>query len=209
MDIIWFGHSCFKLNSAQASVLTDPVGLPDDAQVGQPDIVTLSDRELRQQSIPMAGARLVDGPGEYEIKGVPITGIALPRPEPVAAGMARYAFVYNVVLDGITTCHLGRLRDLPAGVRIQELGSPDVVLIPLGEPFGLATARATQLASQLEAKLLVPMLFGGPNDHAALESFCKELGADPTVVESRISVSASGLSASQTRVAILAPQSAA
>ena len=209
MDLVWFGRSCFRLQSGQASVLTDPFGtLPPAALAGVHE-VTLSDRARRAELTDVPGARVVDGPGEYEIKGVPISGTALAAP--AGGEPAHKTFVYTITLDGIAVCHLGRLAESPAGQKAQELGlvgQADVLLLPLGEPEGLSAPRAVQLASQLEAKLLVPMLLGGPNDEAALEAFCKELGADPATREARLSVSASALAA-QTRVAVLTPQGGA
>jgi len=208
MDIVWFGNSCFRLQSGQANVLTDPFDpLPGTAFTGV-QILTVSDRALRDRVTPIDGARVVDGPGEYEIKGVPVSGLAVSTASATGGESARRTFIYTVTLDGISVCHLGRLAEPPTGPRIQEMGQPDVLFVPLGEPHGLPVARAVQLASQLEAKLLIPMTLGGPGDAAALEAFCKELGADPTSRENRLNVTATGL-ASQTRVAILAPQGGA
>lgn len=212
MDILWFGASSVRLQGSQVSVLADPFDLAPGDPVGPVDIVTISDRRLRGRIADLAalGApHLVDGPGEYEIKGVPLTGIAtsraaVPEGETATTGRGPRNFVYNVTLDGILVTHLGRLTELPTSSQVHDIGSPDVVLLPLGEPEGLTAARAAQLASQLEAKLLVPMLLGGPNDQAVLESFCKELGADPTPIGPRLSVSASSLGA-QTRVVVLQP----
>ena len=207
MDLVWFGRSCFRLQSSQANVLTDPFGpLPPAATAGV-HVVTLSDRERRADLAEVPGARLVDGPGEYEIKGVPVSGVAVTM-APAGGQPARKNFVYTITLDGIAVCHLGRLAEPPAGQKAQELGAADVLLLPLGEPEGLPVARAVQLASQLEAKLLVPMLLGGSSDEAALDAFCKELGADPTAREARLSVTATALAA-QTRVAVLTPQGGA
>ena len=207
MDLVWFGRSCFRLQSSQATVLTDPLGNVPPAATSGVHIVTLSDRERRAELADVAGARVVDGPGEYEIKGVPISGAAVAAQS--GSGKAVHkTFVFTVTLDGIAVCHLGRMAEPPAGQKAQELGQADILLLPLGEPEGLAAQRAVQLASQLEAKLLVPMLLGGPGDEAALEAFCKELGADPTARENRLSVTATALAA-QTRVAVLTPQGGA
>jgi L-ascorbate metabolism protein UlaG (beta-lactamase superfamily) len=202
MDIVWFGNSCFRLQATQATVLTDPFDAPPPAALAGVDVITVSQRHLRGRLPGVTGARVIDGPGEYEIKGVPVSGVAIPS----TSGEGRNC-VYRVVMDGIAVCHLGRLADLPGGTRIQEIGQADVVLVPLGAPEGLTAARAAQLGSQLETKLLIPMTLGGPNDAAALESFCKELGADPAAAEARVSVTATGLAA-QTRVVVLRPQTA-
>jgi len=203
MDIAWFGRSCFRLQSSQATVLTDPFGALPAAALAGVHIITLSDRERAGDLASVPGARVVVGPGEYEIRGVPVGGIAV-NVAPVAERPARKSFIYTVTLDGIAVCHLGRLTEPSAGQRTHELGQvgqADVLLLPLGEPEGFPAQRAVQVASQLESKLLIPMLLGGPGDEAALEAFCKELGADPSVRESRLSVTATALAA-QTRVAI-------
>ncbi len=205
MDIVWFGQSCFRLQSSQATVLTDPFQPLPPAALSGVDIVTISDRSRRATLQDAGAGRVVDGPGEYEIKGVPVTGIAAPSAEAADGTSAGKTFIYTVVLDGITVCHLGRAAALPTGSHLQEIGQPDVLLIPLGGTFGMTAARAVQLASQLEAKLLVPMTAGQASDTAVLEAFCKELGADPHAVEERVSVTATGLAA-QTRVALLASQ---
>ncbi|CAA9283056.1 MAG: hypothetical protein AVDCRST_MAG77-4031 [uncultured Chloroflexi bacterium] len=213
MDITWFGRSCVRLQSSQATVLTDPFNpLPPAALVGV-HVVTLSDRSRRDELLDVPGARVIEGPGEYEVRGIPVSGVALNLSSDVVnAGDAvvaergrRKTFVYTVTLDGIAICHLGRLPELPAGAGLQEIGQADVLLIPLGEPEGLSAARAVQIASQLEAKLLVPLTLGGPNDASALETFCRELGADPSAVTARVSVTATALAAG-TRVALLAQQ---
>jgi L-ascorbate metabolism protein UlaG (beta-lactamase superfamily) len=210
MDITWFGRSCVRLQSSQATVLTDPFGpLPPPALAGI-HVVTLSDRARRDELMDVSGARVIDGPGEYEVRGIPVSGVALSVPSGIAGaeGGGRKTFVYTVTLDGIAICHLGRLPELPAGAGLQEIGQADVLLIPLGEPEGLSAARAVQIASQLEAKLLVPLTLGGPNDATVLETFCRELGADPTAVTPRVSVTATALAAG-TRVALLTPQGGA
>jgi len=206
MDIVWFGRSCFRLQSSQANVLTDPFDPLPAPALAAIQIVTVSNRALRDRVPAIEGARVIEGPGEYEIKGVPVNGISVSTSSGAAGNNANKTIIYTISLDGMTVCHLGRLAEPPAGQRIQEMGQPDVLLLPLGEPDGLAVPRAVQLASQLEAKLLVPMTLG--RDGAVLEAFCKELGADPSVRENRLNVSASSLSA-QTRVAILTPQGGA
>ncbi|MGH2351493.1 MAG: MBL fold metallo-hydrolase [Chloroflexota bacterium] len=210
MDITWLGGSCFRLQSGALSILTDPFDVPGGTTALAADIVTLSNRAARDRLVVNGPHRLVDGPGEYEITGVPVTGIATAASSAVAAGdeapptaaPARNV-VYTIVLDGVSVCHLGRLTQAPSGQQLQEFGSPDVLLLPIGEPAGLPVQRAVQLTSQLESRLLIPMTLGGAGDRAAVERFCRELGADPANLMARLTVTTSGLPA-QPRVALLA-----
>jgi L-ascorbate metabolism protein UlaG (beta-lactamase superfamily) len=221
MEVTWLGGSCFRLQASGLRILTDPFDLPPQTPLQSGDVVTVS-RRVPPERLAVADVyRLVDGPGEYEIRGVPFTGIATPLsdqgPPGGAAGEAgaaggdpspgatsdRRNVIYTMVLEGITVCHLGRLDRPPGAAQLQEMGTPDVVLIPVGEGGGLGAPQAVQLVSQLEAKLLLPVPLGGGQGEAAVERFCRELGADPQNVSPRLSVSASGLPA-QTQVVRLA-----
>ena len=151
MDIIWYGGSCFRLRSGSLNVLTDPFDLPSSIPPLSADVVTLSRRSARDRLHVQGSYRLVDGPGDYEIKGVPIIGVsAYPRGETqdeVAA--PERTFVYTLTFDNVVVSHLGRLAEPPASQALQQMGQPDVVLLPLGRPEGLLAADAMKLASQL------------------------------------------------------------
>ena len=80
MEITWYGQSCFRLSErGLANVVTDP--FPPDVGLAFPraraHVVTVSrDDSACQYSSGVRGPfRLIDGPGEYEIGGVFITGI--------------------------------------------------------------------------------------------------------------------------------------
>src|SRR5919202_1514596 len=206
MDVTWLGGSCVRLHAGGVSVLTDPFDLHLPGGTLSADVVTLSLREARDRLLAAGTYRLVDGPGEYEIKGIPVTGVATRRQVADGQDAAARNFVYSIQMDGVTACHLGRLNRQPSAQEVQEMGAPDVLFVPLGEPHGLAVPQAVALTSQLEAKLLVPLLLGGPDDRAALERFCRELGSDPSNTEPRLSVTASGLPATARVVVLVPPQ---
>jgi L-ascorbate metabolism protein UlaG (beta-lactamase superfamily) len=212
MEVTWLEGSCFRLHASGLQIVTDPFDLPPGTPPQSGDVVTTSRRLPRERLLLGDFYHLVDGPGEYEIRGVPLTGVATVRQSGAGAGGSGDAWawrnvVYTMVLDGVAVCHLGRLDQGLAAAQLQELGTPDVVLLALGEGEGLAAAQAVQLASQLEAKLLVPVPLG-PQGEAAVERFCRELGADPQNVVPRLSVTASGLPA-QTQVVRLLPEAPA
>ncbi|NQU30381.1 MAG: MBL fold metallo-hydrolase, partial [Anaerolineae bacterium] len=81
MEIIWYGQSCFRLTErGLASVVTDPF---DHKVVGygelklKADIVTASHDAPGHNFIAAVKgySHIIDGPGEYEIGGVFITGV--------------------------------------------------------------------------------------------------------------------------------------
>jgi L-ascorbate metabolism protein UlaG (beta-lactamase superfamily) len=208
MDVIWLGGSCLRLQAGNVSILTDPFDLPPGTGPLTADIVTLSDRTARGRLQAGGRYRLVDGPGEYEIKGIPITGIATRRQGADAGPLPARNVVYTLLADGVAVCHLGRMNLPPSAQEVQEMGSPDVLIIPVGESTGLPVAQAVALASQLEARLLIPVVLGPAEGTGAVERFCRELGSDPSAREPRLQVSSSTLPATA-RVVLLEPRAPA
>ncbi|MCB0202743.1 MAG: MBL fold metallo-hydrolase, partial [Anaerolineae bacterium] len=79
MEIIWYGHACFRLKDRNLTVICDPY----DKSIGLPlprhkaDVVTVSHDAPGHSYV--AGVKdyrqVFTGAGEYEIEGVFITGI--------------------------------------------------------------------------------------------------------------------------------------
>ena len=80
MDISWLGHSCFRLKGAQATVITDPYSPDLGYALDKPTarIVTVSHQHPGHSYVQGIGGdpKLVTGPGEYEISGILIIGMA-------------------------------------------------------------------------------------------------------------------------------------
>ena len=79
MDIVYLGHSSFRIKGKTATVVTDPYDercgkFPNDTTA---DIVTVShDHEDHNQTKLVHGSSfIIAGPGEYEVKGVSIIGV--------------------------------------------------------------------------------------------------------------------------------------
>jgi L-ascorbate metabolism protein UlaG (beta-lactamase superfamily) len=125
MEITWYGHSCFRLTERNyATVVTDPF---DSKSIGydslklRSDIVTVShDAPGHNNTDSVKGtSHVIDGPGEFEIGGVFVTGVQTDgsgsgkkkskKDNEVPVRNTIYVFDY----DGITVAHLGDLKDVP------------------------------------------------------------------------------------------------
>ena len=152
----------------------------------------------------LANAFLLDGPGEYEIQHVLITGVATYRDEQNGAERGRnVSFVYE--LDGMRAVHLGQIGHLLTSDMVDKVGSVDVVCVPVGGP--LAAARAAELVNQLDAKLVVPMPVEGEDSAspAELERFLHEMSVQQSEPLPKLTVSASSLP-QETTVTLLDPR---
>jgi L-ascorbate metabolism protein UlaG (beta-lactamase superfamily) len=204
MEITWYGHSCFRLTERNfATVVTDPF---DSKTVGyeplklKAEIVTVShDAAGHNHTDAVKGAvHVIDGPGEFEIGGVFITGVqtdgGAPAKKKSANGTRNTLYVFDY--DGITVAHLGDLQQVPTQTEIEALGTVNVLLIPVGGGGGLNAAKAAEVISLLEPNLVVPMHYSTPDARIALDSlnkFMKEMGLGKTESQPLLKVSRSSL----------------
>jgi L-ascorbate metabolism protein UlaG (beta-lactamase superfamily) len=210
MDIIWYGHSCFRLTErGSATVVTDPF----DHQVTGYEplkltagVVTISHEAPghNYESAVKGKYHLIKGPGEYEIGGVFITGVQTNGKRKRETGEPRntlYVFDY----DGVTVAHLGDLRHVPNQTEIEALGNVHVALVPVGGGGGLAPARAVEVVSLLEPGIVIPMHYGTPACSINLlpvSKFLKEMGVANVESQASLKVTRSTVPG-QTRVVVL------
>ena len=142
------------------------------------------------------------GPGEYEIGGVFITGIATVY-EAVTTENVLFMFDY----DGLTVAHLGDMSKVPTQTQIEALEQVSVLLVPVGGGNSLNAAQAAELVSMLEPKIVIPMHYQIPKLKLELKDvdrFLKEMGADPDGLPS-LKISSSRLP-EETQVVLLKPK---
>jgi L-ascorbate metabolism protein UlaG (beta-lactamase superfamily) len=187
MEITWYGHSCFKLTErGLATVVTDPY---DHRQVGyeplklKADIVTVSHATAGHNNVAAikGDAHVIDGPGEFEIGGVFITGVQTNGHTKSEVKVLRNT-MYLLDFNGINVLHLGDLNRIPSQTEVEDLGPIDVALVPVGGGGALSAIKATEIISLLEPSLVIPMHYAIPATGAteqkldSLDKFIKEMG---------------------------------
>jgi L-ascorbate metabolism protein UlaG (beta-lactamase superfamily) len=214
MEISWFGESCVRLRGKEGTVAADayrtavgPTGRGLTA-----DIATYSHADndlgsggngvrpsangrhavavIRPTSLENAFA--LDGPGEYEVHGVLITGVRTFRDDARGAERgANTSFVFDI--EGIRIAHLGDIGHLLTEEMIGEMGSVDVVCLTIGG--ALPSARAAELVAQLDPKLVVPLPVGGdqPGSDSPMARFLHEMGVQDAQPQPKLSITASSI----------------
>jgi L-ascorbate metabolism protein UlaG (beta-lactamase superfamily) len=208
MELTWYGLSCFRLNDrGMASVVTDPfddsLGLPSLKLRG--DVVTISHDAVGHNHAPAVTGRkhTLNGPGEYEIGGVFITGISTARE---SEDIDNVLFVINY--NGLTIAHLGDMAVVPTQTQIEALEQVNVLLVPVGGGSSLNAAKAAELVSMLEPSIVVPMHYHLDSLNIELEDvdrFLKEMGSTEPSEEASLRISANNLP-EETEVVLLTPK---
>jgi L-ascorbate metabolism protein UlaG (beta-lactamase superfamily) len=217
MELTWYGRTCIRLRGRDAVVVADPyIGVVGPTGRGiTGEIVTFSHPD--ESPVPKSRAKakrsrdgktilptsleeafVLDGPGEYEVKDVLLTGVRTFRDDKQGANRGKQtAFV--VELDGMHTVHLGEIGHLLTEDELADVGSVDVACIPVG---GLLSAtHAAELIAQLDPRIVVPMPVCKDDGDCreALAKFFHEMGSEP-VASPKLSVTLSGLPAETTTV---------
>jgi L-ascorbate metabolism protein UlaG (beta-lactamase superfamily) len=210
MDITWYGHSCFRLGERGVAIVTDPPS--DDLGYDRPriraDAVTIShDHPGHNNRLGFRGGpRFFDGPGEYEVKGVFITGIATYHDARNGAARGKNT-VFLFDFDGVTVCHLGDLGHVPTQSQIESLSDVDVLLIPVGGLHTIDVSKATEVISLIEPRLVIPMHYktsAGKAKLQPLDKFLKEMGLASLPIQPELKVTKGSLP-EETEVVLLDP----
>lgn len=199
MNIIYLGHSCFKVGGNQATFVTDPYSPEVGLKMPQltADIITIShghyDHNYTQtiRSKKREELFIVNGPGEYEISGVSIFGI--PSFHDKSLGKERgNNTIYIISLDEIRLAHLGDLGHILTDEQTEEINGVDILFIPIGETYTLDAKDAVEVIGQIEPKIIIPMHYQLPGlkiKLAPVEDFLKEMGMKETKTINRLVVS--------------------
>jgi len=186
MEIVWLGHSCFRLRAKDMTVITDPFDQTSGYTLGRvtADVVTVSHDAPDHGNVKAVGGdpRVVDGPGEYEISGAFITGVRTRRDSHKGIPGERNT-AYLMELDDLTVCHLGDLGEILTPEQVEQMNSADILLIPVGGNNTINAAQAAEVVSQIEPRIVIPMHY--KTDVTTLEldplsKFLREMGiTDP------------------------------
>lgn len=185
MDITYLGHSSFKLKGKGASVVTDPYSNETGLKYPkvEADIVTISHEHPDHNNFKGVGGepKIINGAGEYEIGGVSIFGVPSYHDEKGGEERGRNT-IYVINVDGVNVCHLGDLGHKLTSTELDEIGTVDVLLIPVGGVYTIDAAGAVEVVSQLESSVVIPMHYktaGLKYELGAVEDFLKEIGTEP------------------------------
>jgi len=208
LEITWLGHSCFRIKGRGAVVLTDPYDSSLGYSLGKPqaDIVTISHPHPGHSFREGVGGtrKIVNGPGEYEIANVFITGIRTYHDAEKGERWGKNT-IYLIEMEEMTLCHLGDLGHVPSPEQMEEMSNVEVLMVPVGGLSTIDAAAAAQTVRLLEPKVVIPMHFKTEAVKMELEPlsrFLKEMGLKEVAPQPKLTVTKSSLP-QETQVVVL------
>ncbi|MEY4731839.1 MAG: hypothetical protein RL681_785 [Candidatus Parcubacteria bacterium] len=156
MIITYFGNGCFRLQSGEVSLLTNPANNRLKADVVLRTIVAPNALALPEEIV---------FPGEYEVKDIEVRGWPIAK-----ESTDKYLkTVYLVTWEDMRFVFLGHCSGMPPDDIIEEISEPDVLFVPTGDHL-LSGTDAAKLIKKLEPAVVIPSFFKNAND------FLKALG---------------------------------
>ncbi len=208
MEIVWLGHSCFRIRGKEATIVTDPFDKTLGYPVRKPtaSIVTVSHSHPQHSFVDgVAGnPRVVSRPGEYDIANVFINGIATYHDNEKGAVRGNNT-VFFIEIDEVKVCHLGDLGHVPTTEQVEQMSGVDILMIPVGGVSTINAAAAAETIGLLEPKLVIPMHYKTEvvkMELEPLEHFIKVMGLKEVVSQPKLNVTKSSLPP-ETKVLVL------
>ncbi len=163
MKIKWLGHASFLITSETGTkVITDPYVTAENLNYGEikesANIVTVSHEHGDHSNVSGVRGNPEAVRGTAKVKGIEFKGIPTYHDNTGGSQRGKNTVFYFEV-DGVKVCHLGDLGHPLSDKQAAELGSVDILLIPVGGFFTIDAKVASQLCDRLKPRVIIPMHF--------------------------------------------------
>lgn len=202
MDINYLGHAAFRLRGKTGVVVCDPF---DSDMVGlkmpqvDADIVTVSHDHgdhNAASSVKKKGDEkiVITGPGEYEIKGIDVIGVASFHDDKKGGERGKNT-IFKFNIDNVSLVHLGDLGHKLAEKQVSALNGVDVLLMPVGGIYTIDARAAVGVVAQLEPRIVIPIHYKRPgmkpetfSQLSEVSEFLKEIGKESIQPQQKFSI---------------------
>lgn len=217
MNITWHGQSCFQISSTQnknnhVSIVIDPF----DKSIGlrvpklQADIVLVTHDHFDHNNVKAVSGQpfVINGPGEYDVKGVFIQGIHGYHDDSQGTKRGEIT-IYTIETEEMRLCHLGDLgQNELSSEQLDKLGNIDILMIPVGGTYTIDVSQAVKVMAQIEPKITIPMHYKIQKLNIKLDGidkFLKALNIKKSEALPKLSIKKKDILSEETKIIVLNP----
>lgn len=179
MEIEYKGANAITIKTSESFIVTDPKlslnGLKDIKTAEAIELVTDKRFMINEGQEKL----IIDGPGEYEVSHISITGVAAQRHSDADGTDAT---MYRLVVSGYRIALIGHIIDSLSEDQLEALGTIDIVIVPIGgSGYTLDAHGAAKVVKALDPKVVIPVHYADTSikyevPQGELDPFIKELG---------------------------------
>lgn len=214
MIITWLGHSSFKIQTQNSTILTDPYSPSIGLRMPKvsADLVLISHEHDDHNNLDALSGTpfIVNSPGEYEVRGVFVH--AVPAFHDDKDGSERGLItIFRIEADDMRLGFLGDLGQKKLNdEQFENMNGLDILFIPVGGNYSIDGKTAAELITELEPRIVIPMHYKVPGLSskiaiAGVEPFMKQMGITSNGKEDKLKIFKKDLPQEDTRVVILKP----
>ena len=217
MQIFWKGHSFFQIlanigKGNQVKIVIDPfseeIGLKLPKMEADILLISHSHHDHNNKKAISGNPFLIEGPGEYEVKGVYVEGVHSWHDQKEGQERGENT-IYTIEAEEMKICHLGDLGEKKlTDEQLEKIGDVDVLMVPVGGVFTISAKEAISIMAQIEPKITIPMHYSIPKLKIkldGLEKFLKPLGIKKIEPLPKLLIKKRDLSPEEARIVILEP----
>ncbi|UCD04781.1 MAG: MBL fold metallo-hydrolase [candidate division WOR-3 bacterium] len=167
MKIKFLGHAAFLIEAGSGvKIITDPYkpgcfdgGIKYRPITEEADIVTISHEHDDHNCTDIQGEPVfVRGAVKKNVKGIEITGMDVFHDE--SGGSERGTnTIFKMTIDGMIIVHLGDLGHPLSDKDAKQIGTVDILFVPVGGYFTIDAKVAEDTVSKLNPRVVIPMHF--------------------------------------------------
>jgi L-ascorbate metabolism protein UlaG (beta-lactamase superfamily) len=153
MELQYFGANCVRLTAKKAQIVIDD----NLTQLGLKSITKPEDINLRTCiEIPLHESRFTaDMPGEYEISGVIIRGVAARGLKDEPNKVSRV--IYTIMTEDLKVAVFGHIFPELSDDQLEQIGLVDIAIVPVGgNNYTLDGVGALKVIKKIEPKVVIP-----------------------------------------------------
>jgi L-ascorbate metabolism protein UlaG (beta-lactamase superfamily) len=203
--IYWAGQSCFQISVSNskdhsAEIVIDPydekTGLKLPSLSADIALVTHDHHDHNNVKALKGDPFIINGPGEYEVKGVFVQGIPAWHDDKEGKEKGKNT-IYVIEAEDIKFCHLGDLgQKVLTDEQLEKIDGIDVLMVPVGGEYTIDSSSAQKVISQIEPKIVIPMHYEIPKLSMKLDGidkFLKAMGKPSIPAQDKFTVKSSAL----------------
>jgi L-ascorbate metabolism protein UlaG (beta-lactamase superfamily) len=162
MEVQFYGANCVVINGKQGRLVIDDnlseLGAKAVAKEGDLALFTVASHPEPTQTPKL----LIDQPGEYEVSGVSVYGIAARAHMDEEIQVS--ATMYKLILDDMSILITGHVYPELSDDQLETIGMVDIMFVPVGgNGYTLDSVGALKLIKKIEPKLVIPTHYDDPS----------------------------------------------
>ncbi len=193
MDIQFHGANCIVLSGKQVHiVIDDNLAELGGHTVAKDGDVLLFTTETHPANLVREPKIMIERPGEYEVSGVSIYGIAARAH--MDEEKQKTATMYKIAFDDLNVLVAGHVYPDLNDAQLEFIGMIDVLLIPVGgNGYTLDGIGALKLIKKIEPKIIIPTHYDDPKlnlpvPQQSLEQALQSLAMEPKETVSKLRI---------------------